>query len=788
MIRILRIVHLLGKIKYKFNLLKHSVSVLSFIILSAFLLYAFSFKATGETNFSPPKQHPRLLINSAEIDRVKNLIHTLPNLKEKILQDAENPIIVSEILNDNSINKLKLEESRKNFEANALLYILCIDPKTGLGSSENPHNTGRKAINLSLKTLQVMNKVDSYEQYTDSQACGQTLFGAAMVYDWCYDLLSDDEKNNYIKCFETLSKKMELGYPPKSWGSINGHSCEMPLAVHLLSVGIAIYDEKPNMYNLLSNWFFNEFVPARNFWYPSGMQHQGDSYGLEQSESTMLSTWIFARMGYKDVISDDQKYIPYRWIYTRRPDGQLMRDGDCFKCDQYALGQYWRFPMPLLLLSSYYKDPYIQSELSRHYYAGITGKPVLELLFYDPSLTEKPINKLPLTRFFGYPMGSMTARTGWDEGVNFDSSTVVAEMKVGVYQFNGHQHLDSGQFQIYYKGALAIDSGIYNGTSSDKEHDINYHKRTIAHNCLLVYDKNEEFYLYGKQRENDGGQRWPNYGNLPQTLDELLEKDYKTGSVLSNYAGPDSSAPDFSYLEGDLADAYSSKVKDYKRAFVFMNLKNLEHPAALVVYDKVTSSDKNFKKTWLLHSIEPPVIKDNVTTIIRSTSVDNSNKYNGKLVNYTLTPDLDDLNIKKTGGSGKEFYSSEGNYPNTPFYENNSVEAGAWRIEISPKTYKESDRFLNVIQVQDYRGKNGALTTPLNVKKIDNDYVEGAMIYDRIVLFSKNSDKLCSNFSLCVPEAEVKTELLKFFITNLSEGTWTKNGTGKNKLSKTINV
>ena len=54
----------------------------------------------------------------------------------------------------------------------------------------------------------------------------------------------------------------------------------------------------------------------------------------------------------------------------------------------------------------------------------------------------------------GLPYGWMIARTGWDD------ESVIAEMKVNVYNFNNHQHLDAGAFQIYYKGPLAIDSGL----------------------------------------------------------------------------------------------------------------------------------------------------------------------------------------------------------------------------------------------------------------------------------------------------------------------------------------
>ncbi|HEX9062622.1 MAG TPA: heparin/heparin-sulfate lyase HepB [Clostridia bacterium] len=737
--------------------------------------------AAAETKLIPPGSHPRLFINISEIASVKNNLVKNPEVKKKIISDALMSASPQNVVNGTAFNISSLEDVRKNFEANAFLYLLKIDPATGKDLSAFQDGTGRKSISLALETLSVMDKLTDYEDYDNSQACGRCILGAAFVYDWCYSLLSTDEKNSFIKYCESLASKMEIGYPPNNWGAIDGHSVGSPLMVDLLGFGVASYNEKPDMYNLISNWFLNQVVPARNFWYPSGLQHQGDSYGTTQLENTMLATWIFARMGYDDVIDRSQGQLPYRWIYTRRPDGQLLSNGDSFICDQYRFGEYWKFPMSLMLVTSYYKDPYLVSELSRQYEPNITGEPIFEALFYSPGMQAKSIKDLPLTRYFGYPMGTMVVRTGWDEGLSFGSSNVVAEMKVGVYQFNGHEHLDSGQFQIYYKGALAIDSGIYNGSNGQygSLHDVNYYKRTIAHNSVLVYDPNEVTTLFGEKVANDGGQRWPNDGTLPQTLDELLNnKDYNVGSVLSYYTGPDKRAPEFSYLQGDLTKAYSSKIKNFKRSFVFMNLKNPAHPAALIVYDKINSSNKDFKKYWLLHSIDPPYIENNVTTIAKDGFIGNTKgAYNGKVVNHTLIPDLSDLNIEKIGGldnrfpvfNGKEGYI---NYPNTPHYDNTSIEPGSWRVQISPKTNREFDRFLNVMEIMDYKDQSGANTKALSVKKVDGDLVEGTKIADRVILFNKADSMIKSNINFNIESQTGDPASYKFLVTDLSEGSW----------------
>ena len=91
--------------------------------------------------------------------------------------------------------------------------------------------------------------------------------------------------------------------------------------------------------------------------------------------------------------------------------------------------------------------------------------PVNFLIVNDPFVEAKPRTELPLTRLFGEPNGLMVARTGWNEGV--DQSDVVVWAKIGETYTGNHAHLDSGSFQIYYKGPLAWDNGRYDSFGSD---------------------------------------------------------------------------------------------------------------------------------------------------------------------------------------------------------------------------------------------------------------------------------------------------------------------------------
>jgi len=357
----------------------------------------------------------------------------------------------------------------------------------------------------------------------------------------------------------------------------------------------------------------------------------------------------------------------------------------------------------------------------------------------------------------------MVARTGWGR------ESVIAEMKINEYSFLNHQHQDAGAFQIYYKGPLAIDAGAYNGSSGgyNSPHNKNFFKRTIAHNSLLIYDPNEVFRSsgYGGQDKtefaaNDGGQRLPGKDwSAPRELKEMLAGNFRTGRILAQGFGPDMQTPEYTYLKGDITEAYSSKTKEVKRAFIFLNLKDAKVPAAMIVFDKVVASKPGFKKFWLLHSIEQPEIKGNLITIKRTKNGDS-----GMLVNTALLPDADNSDIRSVGGKGKDFWVFGRNYTNDPKAgTDEALERGEWRVEISPKKAASEDYYLNVMQISENSQQHLH-----EVKRINGDQVVGVQLADRVVTFSKTAGTIDIPFNFSMAGQGT----FKFLITDLLPGNW----------------
>lgn len=674
----------------------------------------------------PPAERPRLFLRSCDI----------ADLKRRIAHPVLKPVW-------ENLQQLAKENTQNRVMVDALRHLMNPDP--GLA---------RRTIEAALDTLQK----SGWEDYLDvSRPIGRMMVTGAVVYDWCYDFLTPEEKEEFIVQFIRLAKLFEIGYPIVRQGSLTGHIGEWMVMRDMLSAGIAVYDEYPDMYRVAAVKFFRDFLPARNWFYPGHAYHQGIAYGDTRYGSELYPLWIFDRMGFGNVYHPSQHFVPYHWIYMRRPDGKMMTTGDDF---------IWTPKISYLLSASYYSDGYILADYLNdpwHYkiikHATYPMDQLYELLWRDPDLKPQDISELPLTRYMGFPYGWMVARTGWDK------ESVIAEMKVNVYNFLNHQHLDAGSFQIYYKGPLAIDSGIYEGTDGGYlgPHNVNYYKRTIAHNSLLIYDPNEKFITRGfrnVKKVNDGGQRMPNLWVSAGMLDDFLAADYKTGDVLGHWFGPDQQKPWFSYLKGDITLAYSNKVREVKRSFVFLNLGERSCPAALVVFDRVVSSNPQFKKYWLLHSMEEPAIRGNEVHVTLT-----QRGWSGRLINTTLLPDQNNSQFAKVGGPGREFWVFGQNFASEVGRRHNpdDYELGAWRVELSPAKESETDFFLNVMEITD-RGQN---VLP-EVEKIENGDLVGARVSDRVVLFHRSGERIGKPVSF-----SVKGEgQFKFLVTDLAPGTW----------------
>ena len=205
----------------------------------------------------PPQVHPRLYVRSADLPDLKKRMNH-PHVKEVLatltkLGKDRTPEEEAKVKDRGFRYYFEMRGVTSRVQVQALDYLVYGDKKQA-----------RSAITAMLDTLQNVN----YGTKGDlSRASGVMLTCGAMVYDWCYDQMKESEKKAYIESFIRIAKTMECGYPPRNNEPIAGHSSEWMILRDMLSAGIAIYDEYPDMYNYVIKMMFKDYLPVRNYIY-----------------------------------------------------------------------------------------------------------------------------------------------------------------------------------------------------------------------------------------------------------------------------------------------------------------------------------------------------------------------------------------------------------------------------------------------------------------------------------------------------------------------------------------
>lgn len=204
-------------------------------------------------------------------------------------------------------------------------------------------------------------------------------------------------------------------------------------------------------------------------------------------------------------------------------------------------------------------------------------------------------SRLPPTRNFG---GAVVFRagTGNDE--------VGIWIEAGQPLLRPRQHCDAGHFLIYSRGHLAVGGGDdiafeavpskggYQRLGRQKgRFDFDqYFAATIAHNCLLLWDRVRVPRWHGQRYEAVGGQRLIE-NTCTEFTPPLEGNPRQTGRQLAyGRRGP------VSYLALDLTPAYERRIaRSCTREFVFWEDR------ALLVIDRVSAARPRVRPVWILN-------------------------------------------------------------------------------------------------------------------------------------------------------------------------------------------
>jgi hypothetical protein len=304
---------------------------------------------------------------------------------------------------------------------------------------------------------------------------------------------------------------------------------------------------------------------------------------------------------------------------------------------------------------------------------------------YENIQPQGPSEKTPKARHFEN-MGQIFIRSGSGPDDTYALFTAGGSLVQ-------HRHYDNNNFVIFKKGFLILD------TSTRPEpgiHLTHYFCRTIAHNCILINMPGEKMPVYwGGPAKNEAPEPIPNDGGQREIL----------GSEITGFDESDN----YVYIASDATKSYhKDKANLVLRQFIFLP------PDHFVVFDRVTSTKPEYKKTWLLHFAKEPAIKSNEFS---------AKHWGGRIFGRTIFPEK--AKISKIGGPGRQFWSDgknwplptltpdDWNYKRSTLLPDTSELLGQWRIEVSPEKFNNEDIFLHLLQVGD-----NTLTSMVSSKSI----------------------------------------------------------------------
>ncbi len=750
----------------------------------------------GIPAITPKYGHPRVYVTKDTLPTIIGNLECDENIKVyKDLMEAANSVVDSGKLPE-TVDEIK--DSINYIESLAFAYLITGEKKYGLTA-----------------ILHTFNYIDSAVSRGEEPPILPATHGTAAtflhivgeVYDWCYELLTPNLRKNLITGVTNhIAPAINIGSPPTEQGSVVGHGAESPLMRDWLSVALASYDEYPEIYNFVVGRILAEYTKAPNWFYRSGLQHQGSAYGTiprlypNMAADIMLQTACGAKIFDVDLVP-----VALTFINRIRPDGEQLRFGDDF--NQSSLSG--KYPMVMIGWLCFFTGSYYKNSLAKSWYrylgshispgAGTLNKAIY-LILNDPRVpsSDDMIYDLELVHYNPSPSGSMVARSAWNDKNAWFTYTNIEEANAG-----NHNHKDAGIFQIYYKGILAPDTGMYehNGQYYFSNLDCGYNKHTISKNGLII--KNPNFSDEGIWRYS-GGQKMNREEDrlAPMTFEEWTTfSRFSQAKVLGQASELDGKGGlKYAYLAGDITRAYDPEtVELVKRETLSIDTKNEKYPLLFAVHDRITSVDAEYKKSFVLHTMEEPsfnggkVIPAPTGEDAEFTYIEGSNsfsytnlhgpacafseeeviekyagKYNGKLTTTTLLPECPAY--RYIGGDGKRFWVNGSNAGSEDAKKHPVGEIGWGRIEISPSESNKSDSFLHLMYVSDAKDAQGKRTSNEDIPSalIRCATHEGAVSLGFCVMFGISPERVSSAIAF-------KTEgagTLSYYVTGLTAGEW----------------
>ena len=742
--------------------------------------------------------HPRLLFNTSDIPAIVENMARPENAKayakfmDYVTTNADGKLTPTSELTPESFEYTNYNTGvLRVIEAKAMYYALFKDDASG--AHKDAELRGYEAI-YAMKNYMLTFDV----QWDMSDQCrmyGEGMYYAALVYDWCYDLLTEEDMLQFRLGVQNLfcdgtsndpgsgttheGRKLEGGFPAlmiEQQSALTGHGAEAQVLRDYFSFAIAIYDEDPTWYSYVGGMIFTNYVDARNYFYTSGYYPDGSAgYNVYRYVCDLYNAWLFKGMGVELPYNEEDMATVIHGLMAMETNDNFMfatADGS----GTSSLGQY-RLNTTMgdaALISSYlFNDSAalaIAERLCAYEYnrngfshqLGISCAYYLVLTANDLVPAEDYREKIANVEYHGGFQQQVISRNDKSE----DSVVVLSQGAQHIP--GGHTHQNAGSFQIWYKGMLTRDDGLYDAYGS--EHHFYYHMSATAHNTLLIYNNNFANVPVGPSNNSNyynGGQKYEL--GIPVNYPTWIANEKFSFGKLIGIETDDDINPSYVYFANDITNAYDVETVDYvERSTMTLYTGDAETPMVMFIFDNITSDSPDYQKTFLLQCVEEPVVNGNTVT------VDNGE---GKLVLTSLLGADNIYAYGRTskngvvgGGNGEERFYLSGPGINllpggaTSIGDKNSDLGVVWgHVEIQPNVGQATNHLMNVLYVSD-----SGTTVTATPTLIEGDALTGATFKNQTVVFVNDVTRSSEALSFETTGDGTMT----YYVGGLTEGKW----------------
>jgi hypothetical protein len=574
--------------------------------------------------------------------------------------------------------------------------------------------------------------------------------GWALAYDWLYERLSPAERrrasDRLTACGRSIVASLE-GNGPHLWHGYTALAGALALAalaadpadpadsllpaaeLHFRRRSLEAYalvgGAWPEGYNYERSHFFSADPPEQ--YVMDALRAWDSAVAADSPRHDSLFDTIAQEEG--DWLRGLGWHLVYGSMAVTRPDGRpaltLLRGGDM------PTGQAWpnKQVRPFVdSIARVYGEPALAawgrrveqdwglwggegSYHSIHLYSLPYNLPA-DLLDSLPADAADAWRGLPPARIWSREdLGYVISRSGFG-----DDATLLG-YRAGKW-LTGHQHMDQGHVDLWHRGPLALDAGVYAAWGT--EHREGYYLRAVAHNTLLIHRDGEDFEEHPGSglNLNDDGQRIHTYNRrgCPQCLQSVAEWRQSIDAGMHLEAGRIEAYEDaaaYTRIASDLTGAYNSvrystpgnspKVERVQRDLLYLR------PDRLLILDRVVTTAGSGPPRFTLHLPARPELSG--AAVMAGTSDDGiletsesrftvRNSGQGELRMATLWPR--EARLTAIGGPGHRYWVDGANRAGgAAGLEGSPAEPGLWRIEAAPAVPERAQLLVQALAVGD---------------------------------------------------------------------------------------